>query len=171
MEGTGTPNRFVNKFVGKQSPTKKGTETPNRFANEFTVGCACSPTKKETENIQFVTDVHWYPDKYTLVIEKSNNKKLIVDFSDIIQTDPKLNNDIKVLMWNPTTEQYTNVTLAKKDDDYTSALQKIVANIASPTGMVFNNNVKKLVQQIVDDKFVWNIWENDSMEVSIHMGS
>jgi hypothetical protein len=152
-----TPNRFAGGCkVDKQKPSTS-TQT-NRFAG----GCSCSSTpKKQTPEItQCVTDVHWYPEKRTLVIEKNNHKNIVVNLTDIIPAEPKLDEDIKVLVWNPVTEQYNNIKVADKGDEYTDAIQKIVVSLSSPTSPVFNNNVRKIAQQVVDENLVWKEWDD-----------
>lgn len=139
-------------------------ETPNRFSGGCKCNTTCNTTSKKTlETTQYVTDVHWYPEKSTLVIEKNNHKNVVVDLSEIIPdelNEPTLKDDIKVLVWNPNTEQYNNLKIADKGDVYTNALQKIVANIGSYDGPVMTNNVRKIAQQVVDENLVWKEWDN-----------
>lgn len=153
-----TPNRFAG---GCKATSKKASTStqPNRFAG----GCTCNTgnQKKQTPEItQYVTDVHWYPDKRTLVIEKNNHKNIVVNLTDIIPAEPKVDEDIKVLVWNPITEQYNNLKVVNKGDEYTDALQKIVACIGSADGAGFTNNVRHLAQQVVDENLVWREWDD-----------
>lgn len=151
-----TPNRFAGGCKTKERQTSTPIQT-----NRFSGGCTCNTTSKKqaSENVQFVTDVHWYPEKRTLVIEKNNHKNIVVNLSDIIPEEPKLDDDIKVLVWNPVTEQYNNIKVADKGDEYTDALQKIVVSLSSPTSPAFQNNVQKIAQQVVDENLVWKEWE------------
>lgn len=139
-------------------------KTPNRFANgcksenRFTGGCTCNTTtKKQTsENVQCIKDIRWYPDKCTLVIEKNNHNDLVVNLNEIIPDEPKLKKNINVIVWNPVTNQYDNVDIANKDEEYTTAIQKISTSLSSPMSNVFYNNVCK----VIDEKMVWAEWKD-----------
>lgn len=145
---------------GEKTKKPSKTEQPNKFSGGCTY-TGTTPSKKQTPEItQYVTDVHWYPDKRTLVIEKNNHKNLVVNLSELIPEEPKVDEDIKVLVWNPVTEKYNNVKVANKGDEYTDALQKIVVTISSPASPVFNNNVLKIAQQVVDKNLVWTEWND-----------
>ena len=152
--------RFAGGCKTKERQSSTSTQT-----NRFSGGCTCNTTAKKQipESTQYVTDVHWYPEKSTLVIEKNDHKNVVVDLSEIIPdelNEPTLKDDIKVLVWNPNTEQYNNLKIADKGDVYTNALQKIVANIGSYDGPVMTNNVRKIAQQVVDENLVWKEWDD-----------
>lgn len=151
----------TNIFAGCAKLDAQTLSTPAQ-PNRFSGGCAykSTPRKQTTESQYCVTDVHWYPEKRTLVIEKNNHKNLVVDLTEIIPAEPKLDEDIKVLVWNPVTEQYNNIKVADKGDEYTDAIQKIVVSLSSPTSPVFNNNVRKIAQQVVDENLVWKVWDD-----------
>lgn len=151
----------TNIFAGCANPDTQKLSTPAQ-PNRFSGGCAykSTPKKQTMESQCCVTDVHWYPEKRTLVIEKNNHKNLVVDLTEIIPAEPKLDEDIKVLVWNPVTEQYNNIKVADKGDEYTDAIQKIVVSLSSPTSPVFNNNVRKIAQQVVDENLVWKVWDD-----------
>lgn len=155
-----TPNRFAGgcKVDKQKSPTSTQS---NRFAGGCTYTGTTSTKKQTPEITQYVTDVHWYPEKRTLVIEKNNHKNLVVNLSELIPEEPKVDEDIKVLVWNPVTNKYNNVKVANKGDEYTDALQKIVVTLSSPASPVFNNNVIKIAQQVIDRNFVWDDWSNE----------
>ena len=151
----------TNIFAGCAKLDTQNLSTPAQ-PNRFSGGCAykSTPRKQTTEPQYCVTDIHWYPEKRTLVIEKNNHKNLVVDLTEIIPAEPKLDEDIKVLVWNPVTEQYNNIKVADKGDEYTDAIQKIVVSLSSPTSPVFNNNVRKIAQQVVDENLVWKVWDD-----------
>lgn len=153
-----TPNKQPFESNGEKPKKPSKTEQPNKFSGGCTYNC--TPKKQTAEVQQCVTDVHWYPEKRTLVIEKNNHKNIVVDLTEIIPAEPKLDEDIKVLVWNPVTEKYNNIKVADKGDEYTDAIQKIVVSLSSPTSPVFNNNVRKIAQQVVDENLVWKVWDD-----------
>lgn len=141
-------------------------QQPNRFA----CNCAKPGTKSSGsgwDDKEYVKDITWNPNTNTIVVEKNNKRDLTIDLSELIGESNATDEDIKLLVWNPSSEQYVSSTIVKKGTSYTVAMQKIVAAIGSDSGTPFHNNVQKLIddQRLKDQEsgffLRWGEWEDD----------
>lgn len=140
---------------------------PNRFSGGCKVNLNSENQQNGKDDKEYVKDVTWNPNTKVMVIEKNNKKDLTIDIGKAIGDVNSVDEDIKVLIWNPTSEQYVSSTLVKKGTDYTDAMQKIVAAISSDNGVPFKNNVQKMIddQRVKDQKsgffMRWRDWEDE----------
>lgn len=128
-------------------------KTPNRFAGGCKVNPKADAQRKGLDDLTYVKDIRWYPQKKTMVIEKSNRTSLTVDLSVIVGENIKTEFPIKVAVWNPDKEPepgYDLRVVVQKDVEFTDAIQKIVDTISSDNSAVFRTNVSKVAQDVVD---------------------
>lgn len=129
-------------------------KTPNRFAGGCKVNPKADTQRKGVEDLMYVKDIRWYPQKQTMVIEKSNHTSLTVDLSVLVGETTKTTFPIKVAVWNPDKEPepgYDLHVVVQKDVEFTEAIQKIVDTISSDNSAVFRTNVTKVVKDVVPD--------------------
>lgn len=133
--------------------------TPNRFSGGCKVNPKSSTQRKGLDDLIYVKDIHWYPDKKMMIIEKSNRTDLRVDLSTIVGETSKTAYPIKVAVWNPNKiipgkdnpGGYDWRTLVKKDVEFTEAIQKVVDAISSDNCEVFKVNVTKVIKEVAPE--------------------
>ena len=135
------------------------SNTPNRFSGGCKVNPKSSTQRKGLDDLTYVKDIHWYPEKKTMVIEKSNRTNLVVDLSAIVGETSKTAYPIKVAVWNPNKiipgkdipGGYDWRILVKKDVEFTKAIQEVVDAISSDNCDVFKVNVTKVIKDVVPE--------------------